>query len=116
MQAFGTFRYSPELRKGSWERRDGGTTRWWLTIDCDPELGRYLRQLYAMATYRTCTIQAPLWGTHISVSRGEEPPDPSGWGRLQGAEVEFDYEPGVRETDGYLWAAVTCERALGVRE
>lgn len=116
MQAIGTFRYSPELRTGSLERRDGGSTRWWLIIDCDPELGRFLRHLYTLATYRTRAIQAPLWGTHISVIRGEQPPNQTEWGRLQGAEVQFDCEPQVQETDGYLWVAVVCEQALEQRE
>ncbi len=115
MRALGTFRYSPELRKGSLERRDGGSTRWWLIIDCDPELGRLLRHLYAVATYRTRAIQAPLWGTHISVIRGEEPPNQADWGRLQGAEVEFDYESQFQETEGYLWVAVACALALELR-
>ena len=116
MRAVGTFRYSPELRQGSLERRDGGSTRWWLIIDCDPELGRLFRRLHEMATYRTRPLQAPLWGTHVSVIRGEEPPNPAEWGRFQGAEVEFDYEPLVQETDGYLWVAVACPRALDLRE
>jgi hypothetical protein len=116
MRASGTFRYSPELRPGSLQRRDGGSTRWWLIIDCDPELGRFLRHLYTMASYWTRTVRAPVWGTHISVIRGEEPPNGAAWGRLQGAEVEFEYEPLVRVTDGYLWAVVACPAALGHRE
>jgi hypothetical protein len=116
MQATGTFRYSPEIRKGSLERRDGGNTRWWLIIDCDPEMGRFLRHLYTVATYQTRTIQAPLWGTHICVVRGEEPPNAAEWGRLAGTEVQFEYEPVVRETEGYLWVPVTCAAALMHRE
>jgi hypothetical protein len=82
MRALGTFRYSPELRPGSWQRRDGDSTRWWLIIDCDPELGRFLRHLYTIACHRTRAAQAPLWGTHISVIRGEVPPNQAAWGRL----------------------------------
>jgi hypothetical protein len=116
MRAFGTFRYSPELRPGSWQRRDGGSTRWWLIIDCDPELGRFLRHLYTIACHRTRVAQAPLWGTHISVIRGDVPPNQAAWGRFQGAEVEFEYEPLVQETGGYLWVPVACAPALARRE
>jgi hypothetical protein len=116
MRASGTFRYSPEISQGSWERRDGGSTRWWLIIDCDPELGRYLRHLCISATYQTRSIQAPLWGTHISVIRGEEPPDKTAWERNQGASIEFEYEPVVHETDGYLWVPVSCAAALEQRQ
>jgi hypothetical protein len=115
MKSVGTFRYSPTLN-GSMARRDGGTTRWWLIIDCDPELGRYLRHLYTLGSFRTRKVQAPLWETHISVIRGEEPPDKRAWERFNGVEVEFDYEPVLRETQGYLWAAVVCETALRHRE
>jgi hypothetical protein len=116
MRSIGTFRYSPELRTGSHLRRDGGSTRWWLILDCDPELGRFLRHQHTVAIHRTRTIQAPLWGTHISVIRGEEPPNAKEWDRLQGTEVEFEYEPVVQETDGYLWVAVACPGALDHRE
>jgi hypothetical protein len=115
MKSVGTFRYSPTLN-GSLMRRDGGTTLWWLIIDCDPDLGRYLRHQYAAATYRTQKVQAPLWETHISVVRGEEPPLKQGWGRLNGTEVEFEYEWPIRLTKGYLWVPVRCEAALRHRQ
>jgi hypothetical protein len=115
MNSVGTFRYSPTLN-GSLMRRDGGTTRWWLIIDCDPELGRFSRHLLVQGTYRTRTVQSPLWGTHISVVRGEEPPLKAAWERLNGQEVEFEYEPVIRETDGYLWVPIRCEAALTHRQ
>ncbi|HEY8505328.1 MAG TPA: hypothetical protein VIL46_12150 [Gemmataceae bacterium] len=115
MRSTGTYRYSPTLN-GSTQRRDGGSTRWWLIIDCDPELGRYLRHLFTLSTFRTRKLQPPLWGAHISVIRGEEPPDPAAWGRLDGQSVEFEFEPAVRETDGYLWVPVFCDPALRIRE
>ena len=105
MKSVGSFRYSPTLN-GSLSRRDGGTTRWWLIIDCDPDLGRYLRHHFLVGTYRTRQVQAPLWGTHISVIRGEEPALMQGWERLNRQEVEFEYEPTIRETEGYLWVPV----------
>lgn len=115
LKSTGTFRYSPTLN-GSLMRRDGGTTRWWLIIDCDEELSRYLRHLYFLSTYRTTTVQSPLWGPHISVIRGEEPPHKEAWEKLDGQEVEFEYEPLVQEGQGYLWVAVQCEPALSLRE
>jgi hypothetical protein len=115
MRSVGIFRYSPTLN-GSLMRRDGGTTRWWLIIDCDPDLGRYLRHQFTAATYRTRPVQAPLWGPHISVIRGETPPLTEGWERLDGQAVEFEYETVIRETDGYLWVPVACEAALEHRK
>ena len=116
MLSTGHFRVSPALRNGSLTRRDGGSTKWWLIIDCDPELGRFLRHLYMIAHHRTRTLQAPLWGPHISVIRGEEPPNAATWGDGNGLEVEFEYDPVARETDGYVWCPVLCAPALDLRE
>jgi hypothetical protein len=115
-RSVGTVRYSPTLRNGSTTRRDGGSTEWWVILDCDPELGRLLRHLYTVAAFRTRTVQPPLWGPHVSVIRGEEPPDKAAWKRLVGEPVEFEYEPEVRETDDYLWVPVRCLRMLDHRE
>ncbi|MBP3956555.1 hypothetical protein J8F10_14845 [Gemmata sp. G18] len=116
MRSIGTYRFSPEVRTGSHGRRDGGSTRWWLIIDCDPDLGRYLRHLFTVGHYRTRSLQQPLWGPHISVIRGNEPPDPAAWGQLDGAAVEFEYDSVVRETGGFVWCPVECPEALAVRE
>ena len=59
----GTFR-SAATNNGTVLRRDGGSTEWWLVIDIDPELGRYLRAEYALSRYRT--MQPPLWGARTS--------------------------------------------------
>jgi hypothetical protein len=116
MQSIGTLRYSPELRPGVHTRRDGGSTRWWLIVDCDPDLGRLLRHLFTLAHHRTRALNNPLWGPHISVIRGEEPAHAGEWGHLDGTQVTFDYDPDVQETNGFLWCPVHCPAALDLRE
>jgi hypothetical protein len=111
----GTLRYAPTLRNGSTARRDGGSTEWWLILDCDPELGRLLRHQYAVWHRHARTLQPPLWGAHVSVVRGEEPPDKAGWKRWAGREVGFEYAPEPCETDGYLWVPVRSPVLLDVR-
>jgi hypothetical protein len=115
LHSVGVFRYSP-TNNGSLLRRDGGTTKWWLVLDVDPELGRYFRHLFLLASYRTRLLRAPLWGTHISVIRNEVPPRQEAWQRLEGREVEFEYDFVAQETDGYYWLAVRCPQALDHRE
>ena len=110
----GTFRYSPK-NNGSMRRRDGGTTEWWLVIDCDPELGRYFRHLYQRSRWNTVVPREPLWGVHISVVRDEQPPAMSAWKSLEGQAVEFDFAEEVTDMEGYLWVAVGCEVALDHR-
>ncbi|MBX9400366.1 hypothetical protein K4L06_03520 [Lysobacter sp. BMK333-48F3] len=112
----GTLRYSPQLGRGGHLRRDGGSTLWWLIVDCDPELGRYLRHQYLLGHRRTRGLQAPLWGPHISVIRGETPPRPAAWRRLDGATVGFEYDPQVHEAQGYVWCPVRCPALLDLRE
>mgnify|MGYP007059445852 CR=1 FL=1 len=116
MRSTGTLQFSPEIRPGSHTRRDGGSTWWWLIIRCNEELGRLFRHLYSTSHYRTRSLQAPLWGTHISVIRGEEPPNQDEWGRLDGTEVEFEYDAIFHETDDYVWCLVECEAVLDLRE
>jgi len=116
LTATGTLRYSPALGKAGHARRDGGSTQWWLIVECDPELGRYLRHQFLLGHRRTRRLQGPLWGAHISAIRGERPPLQALWKRWDGATVEFDYDPAVRETDGFVWCPVRCERLLGLRE
>lgn len=110
----GTFRYAP-TNHGSTARRDGGTTEWWLILDIDPELGRYLRAEYARFRYRTVEARAPLWGTHVSVIRGEEPADKSAWKRHDGKRVEVRYSWDVTAMNDYLWLPVWCPAANAVR-
>ena len=104
----GTFRYGPAIRGDSLVRRDGASTEWWLILDIDPELGRYLRAEYSRLRYRTVVPQPPLWGTHVSVIRGEEPPDETAWKKFDGERVEVRYAAGVFETKEYLWLPVAC--------
>jgi hypothetical protein len=117
LRSTGVLRYSPELARGAGHtRRDGGSTWWWLIVDCDPELGRYLRHQFLLGHRRTRALQSPLWGPHISVIRGEVPPNVAAWKRLDGATVEFDYDPMVCETEGFVWCPVSCVQALSIRE
>ena len=115
LSTVGTFRYSPAIRGESTTRRDGGSTEWWVVIDCDPELGRYLRAQYARHRHQTVQPQPPLWGTHVSVIRGEEPPDKTTWKTFDGQRVEVRYEWEVFETKEYLWLPVSCPEAEAIR-
>ena len=116
MRLAGTYRYSPELRKGSHQRRDGGSTQWWLIIDAEAELGRYLRHLFGLAHYRTRQLKDPLWGAHISVIRGEAPLQPPCWGKYAGQRVEFELDWAAQEDKGFVWCPVQCPAALDLRE
>jgi hypothetical protein len=111
----GTVRTSPPVRGESLRRRDGGSTEWWLILDVDPELGRYLRAEYSRARFRTVQLQPPLWGTHVSVVRGEEPPAKAAWKSFDGRRVEVWYGRDVQETGEYAWLPASCPAATAIR-
>ena len=112
-----TYRFSPALdRHGRTTRRDGKSTKWWLILECDREIGRYLRHLHAVATHRTVMLQEPLWGTHVSVVRDEKPPCAWWWEELAGQQVVVEYDPAIEFANGFAFAPVRCEAALDYRE
>lgn len=117
-RSIGTFRYSPKLN-GSLNRRDGGSTKWWLVIDVDRDLGRYCREMYRMSRWSCDKLQRPVWEAHISVIRNEEPADEfkALWEKYNYRPVEFEYDMyNASGDDTYVWLPVVCERALDIRE
>jgi hypothetical protein len=113
----GRYVFSPTLgTSGNRARRDGGTTDWWLIIQCDRDVGRYLRHLYASAHPAAGPVNEPLWGPHVSVVHGEVPPNPDPWSDRQGREIAFEYAQEAEETDGYIYHPVTCIELLDYRE
>lgn len=116
--SIGRLRYSPKLNNGSTDRRDGGSTKWWLVLDVDYGIGKYYRDLYAMSRHNVDTLQRPLWDAHVSVIRDEKPrPDfVHLWNKYNGHKVEFWYEHDATGDGVYLWLPVACDRALDIRE
>lgn len=109
----GKLRYSPQLI-GSYQE----TSKFWLVVDCDPELGRYYRALYRAMWFGCRELEIPAWKEHITVVRNEPPPEDRQhlWERYNGKKVEFEYlyPP---ETDGYyVWLNVLCPELLDMRE
>lgn len=106
----GRLRYSPKTL-GKYQDQ-----KWWLIIDCDPNLGAYYRYLYKLHNYHLKSLTKPAWAEHITVVRNEEPLNAVAWEKYDGQEIEFQFTP-VAETDGhYTWFPVACDRALDMRE
>ncbi len=116
-QATGTFKFAPPLNSaGNRVRRDGTTTDWWLIIECDREFGKYLRHLRLICQASAPPLAEPLWGTHVSIIRGEMPPNIQHWGTIDGNTVSIQYSHSPRETSGYFYLPVQCEAALDYRQ
>ncbi len=117
IQTTASYRFSPPLNKsGKTTRRDGRTTKWWLILECDREIGRYLRHLFEVAAHRTQCLQEPLWGAHVSVIRDEKPPNPDLWEKLEGRQVCVEYDCEIELVNGFAVAPARCEAALEYRE
>jgi hypothetical protein len=62
---------------------------WWLIIEADPELGRYYLQMTNWEYRSHFQLQKPAWGPHVTIVRGEEPPNIGFWNALTSVEVGF---------------------------
>jgi hypothetical protein len=114
-KSVGKLRYSPTIN-GTLNRRDGGTNKWWLVIDVDPEIGIYYRNLFKMSTYGVKTLQRPAWDAHISVVSNEIPPNKENWMKYNDMEIEFEYFPEMKDNQIYFWFPVVCDFALDIRQ
>ena len=116
-QVTGTYKFAPTLgSSGNRMRRDGATTDWWLIVQCDRDLGRYLRHLCKLEAPGGVKISEPLWGAHVSIIQNETPPNLEHWNDREGREVTLEYEQAPQETDGYIFLPVNCPEALDYRE
>jgi len=113
MKSIGKLIYSPRTHLASSER--------WLVVMCDDEISNYYRHLYAK-TYpylngdRKGKLTRPVWGTHISVIRGEKIPNQKIWGLDANKVIEFDYEGGVQDNQEYYWLKAKCDYLSKLRE
>jgi hypothetical protein len=105
----GILRYSPKLLGNK------SSSKWWLVIDCDPDLGKYYRQLFHLMTYRCYKLQRPAWECHITVIRDEEPRNNELWEKYNGENVEYEIVPNLGTNGDYFWFPVKCPRAMDIR-
>lgn len=83
-----------------------------LVVDIDQEISNYYRSL--LPKYIKPNPQ--MYGAHISVVRREIPPNMEFWGKYEGEEIEFFYEPGVKFDKVYCWLNVWCNRLEDIRK
>lgn len=101
---------------------------WWLLLQCDNGLSSFYRKLIEME--RTYTVSSrdwmsvkglepspfewPIhipygkvtpsaWGAHISIVRGEEPPNKKAWKKYKNKRFKFKYDPRYINTNGKHW-------------
>lgn len=112
IKSIGKLVYTPRTHLASSDR--------WLVLMCDDEISKYYRHLFTMQhpylnSDHHGKLSRPVWGTHISVIRGEKIPNYHLWGLEKDKLVEFEYEPGVEDNGEYYWLKVKCDFLLEIR-
>lgn len=113
MKSIGKLVYTPRTHLASSDR--------WIVLMCDDEISRYYRHLYTkeypyLNGDKSGKLTRPVWGTHISIIRGEKVPKYDLWGLDANKLVEFEYEAGVESNHEYYWLKVTCPYLLDLRQ
>jgi len=99
LSAVGRLRYEPDYR---------------LVLEADKDFAAYYRSLFP----EDLAVQVPRWPPHVTVVRAEKeaPTNLEAWGKYEGEEVEFHYDPEVRIDKVYYWLNVWCDRLVEIRE
>jgi hypothetical protein len=89
--------------------------KWWAIVECPKDIIDYYK--YWVTKNQKIKISAPLFGSHISIIRGEEPKDKFKhlWRFRHGEEVEFTYTPDYENLGEYWWLNVECPRLVEIR-
>lgn len=113
MKSIGKLVYSPRTHLASSDR--------WLVLMCDDEISKYYRHLFTkeypyLNGVKTGKLTRPVWGAHISVTRGEFIPNYKLWRLDEGKLIEFEYQGGVIDNGEYYWLKATCPYLSDLRE
>ena len=88
--------YRPGLKKNK---------DFWCVVDVDPEITRYYRywvdkHISNPLGFEKKGLIKPAWDAHISVIRGETPPEDKMhfWKKYHGKLTQFEYSPCVKKT------------------
>lgn len=107
-KSIGKLVYSPRTRLASSDR--------WLVLMCDDSISEYYRNMFYREFPYLGKLTRPVWGTHISIIRGERIPNYELWKLDANKIIEFEYDPGVRDNGEYYWLNVKCEYLGDLRE
>jgi len=89
----------------------------WALLLCDNEIARYYAWQLKKHGIETHSNDKGLWKTHISVLKGDEPPDFTSWGKYEGFEVEFHYSHIIRFDNGkHAWVDIFSEDLSAIRQ
>lgn len=108
MKSIGKLIYSPRSHLGSNEK--------WLVLMCDDEISSYYRSLFYKEFPYKGKLTRPVWGTHVSIIRGEYVPNVKLWGLEANKIIEFEYDGGVLDNGEYYWLKAQCPALSELRQ
>jgi hypothetical protein len=86
----------------------------WVTVWVDQQLADYCHSL--IPKYHR--VVRPRWKAHVTVVRPEDfftNPDPQFWGKHEGEQVNFVYDPTVLYEKGFWWFNLWCVTMEDIR-
>lgn len=90
---------------------------WWALLECDDDIAKYYAWMLKRRGVEMYPNDKGLWGTHISVMKGDPAPNPVAWKKYEGYEVEFHYNHLIRYDNGkHAWVDVYSEDLSQIRE
>lgn len=100
-------------------------TQWWAVVEIDKEITRYFRWMVKQNLW--IDLAQPSWDAHISIIRGERPPEDKRdlWKKYDGQKVDFKYSLNVRRSGDttkwdrpshYWFVEVDCPQLKQIRE
>ena len=103
------------LFKSSGKLRYSTTTKYWVTLDADPTIGSYYRNLFNLYHFNCKLIKKPSWAEHVTVVRNEEPVNKMAWSFYNEMVVEFEYDSQIKTDGDFYWLDVYCDFLYQIR-
>lgn len=108
MKSIGKLVYSPRTHLSDSSR--------WLVLMCDDEISKYYRTLFQREFPWRGKLTRPVWGTHVSIIRGESIPNHHLWKLNENKIIQFEYDGGVEDNGEYYWLKVKCKELEDLRK
>jgi hypothetical protein len=88
---------------------------WWLILEVSPSIVEYYK--YWIWKEKRIKVMKSLWGPHVSIVRGEEPPDErkDQWGKYEGEQRDVLYSVSLEKNDFYWWLLVKSDELVSIR-
>jgi len=87
----------------------------WALLECDDQIGAMYRSLYSLEYFYRPRIQRPVWGSHISVIRGETLLNETK-NEIDGMTIEFVYLLDMQTNGCHFYMPVICPVLDDIRE